>query len=815
MKSALTKDTFREIKKSFGRFISIFGIVLVGVAFFVGVKASAPYMEKSADDYMDRTNFLDLKIYSNVGFDDGDVDSVKNVDGIKGAQGIYSFDVVTTFDTTELTYQLMSYDFELSEEDNDNLNRLTLVEGRMPQKSGECVVRENNIGEDKIKLGMELVFESGTDIGIENSLVTDTYTVVGIVKTPYYLSYQYDSTTVGSGKISSVFFIPEEDFKLMRYTAMFATIEGAAQKDCYGDEYFDIVTPVKEKVENLEHPEGIEWYVLDRNSHFSYVDYGNCGDRMDAIAAVFPVFFYLVAALVCLTTMTRMVDEQRGNIGTLKALGYGKFAIASKYVIYALSASLLGGIAGCLIGLKVFPSVIFNAWNTVYAVDGMVATPQGILCVLAVVIAVLVNVIATISACLGGLMENSALLLRPKAPKNGKKVFLEYIPFIWKRFSFSKKVTARNILRYKKRFFMTVIGISGCTALVLAGFGIKNSVAKIVDVQYGEIFSYNILGTFGDNCDKEAFYLDYSNQETVDELYIMTQISGNAQKQDEPGETGKRVSVVSVDDATKFSHFTTLRTHEDDEVVYIPKEGVLVSYKLAKDYNVGKGDYIYINISEDEYCKVQIADIITMYVGQYVFMSDEYYEEVFNIAPEHKQFVANINVEGNDLQQAWGTKLMEKYDIEGISYYDGIESALDDTMASLDIITVVLIVSAALLAFVVLYNLTNVNISERIREIATIKVLGFYDNEVSAYVYRENVILSIVGSSVGLLLGKILHSYIMNVIEMDDIIFPKAINGMSYLYSFVITILFGVIVNLVMNKKLKKIPMVESLKSVE
>lgn len=838
MKKALTKDTYREIKKSFGRFISIFGIVLVGVAFFTGVKASAPYMKKSADAFFDRTNFFDFKIYSTIGFNDEDIEAVRNTDGIESAEGAFVMEAVTRIEGNEKTFQIMSYDFDM-EDDETLMNRLTLVDGRMPENPKECVIRSYEMQQYNIGIGDQITFESGSDSDISESISNDTYTIVGTVNTPYYLSYQYDSTSVGNGKIEGVVFIPEKDFVMEQYTVVYATVTGAKELHTYKDEYFLTTDPVKDKVEEVakEREEirynelgdimetytgsrdgvpTVKWYVLDRNSHFSYVDYGNCGDRMDAIAKVFPVFFYLVAALVCLTTMTRMIDEQRGNIGTFKALGYGKLRIAMKYVTYALIASLSGGIAGCILGLISLPKIIFSAWGIVYTVDGMVADPEPLMCILSILIAVLVTVVSTVIACVGELTETPALLLRPKSPKNGKKILLEHIHFLWKRFSFTWKVTARNIFRYKKRFFMTVVGIAGCTALILAGFGINNSVSGMVTRQFGQIFDYDIAGTLSDGCDKEAFYTEYSNHEGINNIYILTQLSGTANNSDTKGDSSeKSVTIVSVSDADRYSEFTDITDNKSGKELTIPDDGVYLTYKMAKDLKLESGDDVYLKTDEDEYVKAEIKGIVTMYAGQYAFMSDDYYREIFGKEPENNYFIAGMNYSDTHKQQELGAEIMDKYDVENISYYDAVKDNFDQMISSLSIITVVLIISAALLAFVVLYNLITVNVSERIREIATIKVLGFYDNEVASYVYRENIVLSIIGAAAGLFLGVCLHSYIMDVIEMDDVIFPKIINWYSYLLAFVITVIFGLIVNLAMYKKLKKIPMVESLKSVE
>ena len=819
MKKSLIKDTKREIHKSLGRFFSIFSIVMVGVAFFTGVKASSPYMKKSADTYFDNTNFMDYKLISSIGFSDEDIEKIRELSEIEGVQGNNTADTVVSYKDNEVTVQFIGYDFSMDENDSNNINRIDLTEGRFPQKAGECVVRDYAIGKEPMEIGDVIELKSDDNSGLKS----DKYTVVGKISTPYYLSYQYDNTTVGSGKLSDIFFVSKDEIEAQRYSVAYVTVKGAKQPNTYEDDYFDKIALARTQLEGLHDDlknqysmvPDYKWYVLDRKSHFSYVDYENCCKRMDAIASVFPVFFYLVAALVCLTTMTRMVDEQRNNIGTLKALGYGSFSISMKFLSYAFIASVTGGIVGCLIGLNTLPRIIFNSWNIVYTVRDFAYENRTVSCIIAVGISVMVNIVATLFSCMSVLTENPASLLRPKAPKAGKKIFLEYIGFIWKRFNFIKKVTARNIFRYKKRFFMTVIGIAGCTALILAGYGIKNSVSEVTSGQYGEIFNYNMSGRIKDGRDIDEFYREYSENEKVDRMYLLSSITSVAKKADEPGLIEKRVTLISVDDGKDYAGFTNLTSHSGKNKVVIPTEGAVITYKLAKDFNLDIGDEIYVSNGQDEFCPVTIKEIVDMYVGQYVFVDNRYYENVFGKTPQTDSFVCQLNISGIKEQEKFGTDIMKKYDLENVSYYDEISKNFNKTVSSLSLITLVLIVSAGLLAFAVLYNLINVNISERIREIATIKVLGFYDNEVNNYVYRENVILSIIGAFFGLFLGIGLHRYIMKTIEMDDVIFPNVIKPQSFVFAFVITVIFGLLVNLTMNKRLRNIKMVESLKSVE
>ncbi|NCC54810.1 MAG: ABC transporter permease, partial [Erysipelotrichia bacterium] len=567
----------------------------------------------------------------------------------------------------------------------------------------------------------------------------------------------------------------------------------------------------KVQLDNIDPP---SWYVLDRHSHYSYRDYESVADRMDGIAKVFPVFFLIVAALVCLTTMTRMVDEQRNIIGTYKALGYSKIAIAFKYLSYALIAGIIGSIVGCLIGMHLFPSVIFNAWNLMYNLPTLVFTPQLPLALISSVCVVGVTLMAAGFACYKELVEVPASLMRPKAPKQGKKILLEKIPILWSRFSFTMKVTARNIFRYKKRFFMTVIGISGCTALLLAGFGIKDSIAQIVDIQYGEIIQYDALIKL-DNQDalinrRKAIEKlnDYSL--TKDSLALTTL---NASV--DIDNATQSISLLIPDDSEKLKDYINLRTRNKKEQIELSSDGAVVSEKLAKNLKASVGDMISITFDDGIKHDIKISSICENYVGHNIYITPSYYKTLTSQRVSENTVLLKMKKANEQNERKLGNYFVKEESVSSISFNSGVADTFADTISSISFVTYVLIAAAGLLAFVVLYNLTNVNISERLREIATIKVLGFYDLEVASYVYRENIFLTLIGSLAGLGLGVILHRLIMNLAEMPEIMFGRNINLLSYCLAVMITALFAMIVNLVMYNKLKKIPMVESLKSVE
>lgn len=560
-----------------------------------------------------------------------------------------------------------------------------------------------------------------------------------------------------------------------------------------------------EKAErDIQNIEKGKWYVLDRNSHYSFVDYKGAADNIEALSKVFPVFFVLVAALVCLTTMTRMVDEQRINIGTLKALGYSKSAIAYKYILYSLFASLLGCILGIAVGFTVFPTVVFNAYGIIYMLPPVNLHFDTFLAFATSLVAVMLTTLTSYLACSNELKETTAALMRPKAPKPGKRILLEKIPFIWNRLNFSGKVTVRNIFRYKRRFFMTVIGVAGCTALVLAAFGIRDSIRDVVDIQFGELLTYD--ATIG---------LDSENVDLDD-----SRILGYELISSEPGSLNydsisRDVYIVVPKDIKNISQYIRLRDEKTKEPVYIQEKGAVISRQLSKDLNIEIGDEVVVKNSGDKEGTVVVTGITENYLFNYVYLSPDYYKEVFNKDIEYNQAIGKIKEDVKKHEDELSKDLLKKDGVISINFNTKIKDNFGDTIHSLNYVVMVMIVSAGALAFVVLYNLTNVNISERIREIATIKVLGFYDNEVAVYIYRENTILTIVGTVIGLVLGIFLHRYIMTTVEMDKIMFGMEIKLKSYIMAIVLTLGFALFVNFAMYYKLKNVKMVESLKSID
>ena len=563
-------------------------------------------------------------------------------------------------------------------------------------------------------------------------------------------------------------------------------------------------------------------YALDLKKNIGAESFRSDAGRIDQIAQVFPLLFFLVAALVSLTTMTRMVDEERVLIGTFKALGYSNARIASKYLVYAMVASGVGSIVGIVLLSQFLPWFIMNAYAIIYVVPCRPTPIDSALFLLAAGLSVGITVAATLFAAMATLREKPAALMLPRAPKAGKRILLERIRPLWSRMSFSWKVTARNLFRYKRRFFMAIIGIAGCTGLLLTGLGLQNAINDIIDKQYGELYHYNAIVRMDSDvadAEKSAVAERVEADSEGPKAWVLTEnkIVRTPGASDE-GE--QRVELNVPKDTQEFGDFNTLRTRVGHKPLAIDDEGVLISEKLATKLGVSVGDPIAI-YDEDaignatgEAREVRVSGIMENYVSQYVLMSPALYESTMGEAPSYATLLANVT-EGDDVREAFSDDVLAMDGVKTVTYNDETINSYRSMLKSVDSVVVVLVVAAALLAFVVLYNLTNINITERVREIATLKVLGFTPHEVNAYIYRETMLLSLIGAFVGLFLGIGMEGFVVITAEVDQVMFGREIHALSFVIAFALTMLFSVIVTLAMKFKLKKIDMVESLKSVD
>lgn len=1109
MRSALNKDFIRDILKSKGRFLSIVAIVALGVAFFTGVKSSPIVMKTSSDKYYDKYNLMDIRLISTLGLTDKDVDDIKNIEGVEGVYPTYSLDAISIYNSTEKVLKVHGLDLNKLNDKKNYINQLKLIKGRLPQKSGECVLEIPKIKALNYPIGSEISLSSGKDDKLSKSLSKSKYKVVGYVETPYYLSQEKGNSSIGGGVIEGAIMIPESDFKMDTYTEIFLTVKSAKELDTYGDEYSNLVKTVTDKIENMKNKlttrrynevvkkaedkiqkqedklskakkdfdkgkkeyeenklkseneikeaenkildaseqiedgkaqlknekkrafEQIEegkiklanaetdlkngqkkyqtalkkfnsnkktaeseikkaesdleelsnqiddlkngnkliekqlqneqlseverselenklnenlyilsvmqqkykdgtdklesskselllgekklketkatleasekkianektklksseklaeekfkkaeeelsqrenqieeaklelkenkaklktelnkakkelqeaeekivdgeekikdakkqikkiekptLYVLDRDSHQSFVEYEGCANSIDALAKIFPVFFFAVAALVCLTTMTRMVDEQRINIGTLKGLGYKTSQISKKYILYALIACITGSILGLAIGFSVFPTVIFFAYGMMYSIENIVYVFSIPIAIGITSLALIIIILSAYMACRKELKETPAILMRPKAPKSGKRILLERIPFIWNRFSFISKVTVRNIFRYKKRFLMTVLGIAGCTALILTGFGIKDSIEMILTGQYGTLFKYDMsLVIQSDMTDKQIYELrkNLSDIDEINKYEFFSYENGDIKVNN----TTKEITIVVPENLKKMDKFIHLQDRKTQNPIELNNKGIVLTEKIARDLGVKAGDEIELINSDDKKAKIKVSHITENYISHYAYISPENYTKLFEKDLDFNRVIGILNNPSVKIEDKLSKKLFDIETVDGITFNTASKETFHNTIKNLNYVVLIMIISAGALAFVVLYNLTNVNISERIREIATIKVLGFYDKEVSAYIYRENIILTIIGTVVGLGLGTILHKFIMVTVEIQSMMFGRVIDMSSYFIATVLTIVLSLFVNLAMFYKLRNVKMVESLKSVD
>lgn len=560
-----------------------------------------------------------------------------------------------------------------------------------------------------------------------------------------------------------------------------------------------------------------EWIVLQRsNSLQNYVEFGQDAERIGAIGEVFPALFFLVAALVCLTTMTRMVEEERTQIGTMKALGYSKTAVASKYVLYALSACLAGGVLGVSVGNYLFPYVIIKAYQILYYnLPEPLLPVQWDYAVMSIVIAVFCTVLATALACYKELADVPAELMRPASPKQGKRVLLERVGFIWRHMNFTWKSTVRNLFRYKKRLFMTIFGIGGSMSLLMVGFGIRDSIQAIVDNQYQTIWTYDaFLSIDEDLAEEEKVRFEQEmneREEAVTETLGVRSVAMDVRS----GDVTKNVNVFVPQTMEEVDDFLVLRNRINHERYHMEDGGAVVSEKLAKLLSLEVGDTMYLMESETEKYPVKITAIAENYLNHYVYLTPATYEQVLGKAPVMNQLFLKLSDMEEPEQEALAKRLLSEDMVKSLMYVSELQEKVANMMRSLDLVIWVLIASAGLLAFVVLYNLNNISIMERRRELATLKVLGFYDIEVAEYVYRENVFLTGFGIVAGIILGLLLHRFVIQTCEIDMLMFGRAVRPLSYLGSILLTALFAGIVNFSMFYKLRKIDMVESLKSVE
>ena len=797
------------------RYLAILAIIALGVGFFAGLKSTMPAFLTTGDKYVKEQALFDFRILSTVGFDEDDAKEIADLPGVRSAEAaVYKDGIVSRKNAQDEEKELVSVvRFHTMTEE---VNKLDLIEGRLPEKANEIVVDAYACKPDYI--GDTLILSEGEGFAYRE------YEVVGRVRSPYYMNFQKGTTEIGDGSIDFFAYTKKDALEIQAYSEVFLKLD--EDKEAYSDEYEELTSgfekTLKPRVEevvkkrcDLLNAMGLqvspEYYILGRDTNVGYVSFENDAKIVDGVASVFPIFFFALAALVCSTTMQRMVSDERSEIGTMRAVGYSKFSIILKYIIYSGSASVIGAVGGFFSGTKVFPYIIWKVYDVMYGFAPITFTTEIPLFLISLFVSILCSVGVTIVTCFTEFTETPAELVRPKAPPSGKRIFLEYITPVWKRLSFLHKVSARNIFRFKKRMWMMIIGIAGCTALLITGFGLKDSINNLINFQFDEIMTYDVAVNFDPGTTKEQMQEILENADAKAQLQT-EKILIRTERVKHTSKTAIRDVEIYVADDPSFTQF--VNPHKGSTEYSLPDTGeVGISLKLAESNSLSVGDSITLDYGEEgRSVTCKIGYIFDNYTYHYVIMNSDTYESAFG--EEYQPNSALVRVpEGKSYE--YGSAIGSSKNIQAWTIMDEGRKNFSETMEKMDYVVMLIIVCAALLAFIVLFNLNNINISERTREIATLKVLGFKRGETGSYVFRENFILCLFGFVFGIPLGVLLHRFVISQIKMDIVAYKILILPKSYVYALLLVMLFSLLVDLMMRGKIRRIDMTESLKSIE
>lgn len=804
----LLKNTLKKVKKSLGRYLSLLIIIFLGVGFYTGITESIPNIQETQIKYYEDTNLADIRILSTFGFNEDDVAEINTLTGIEDAIATYSKDVLVG----ENVIRMHAIE--------KKVNDVYLVDGKMPTEENECLADA-----DHYKVGDKITINEESK---ENLKVTE-YEVVGTIYSPIYTSNEFGTTDIGNGKLYSFIFVPKDNFDFEYFTEVYLTVDKTKNDIPYSEGYnikVDKITEQLEEIKTIRINARINeiyhasngtisknslrnntWYVMDRDEFVpTYTILESQYDQVITIANVIPIFFILIVALMTSNTMTRMITEERSEMGTLLSLGFGDETITNNYLIYVLSATIVGAVLGYFIGTITLPQLVYSCFPINF--PPIAYSFNWPLFLMALSVSCLLMAIVTTTACDKVLKQQPAYLLRPEPPKSGKKVLLEKVHFIWNRLSFSSKITIRNIARYKKRVIITLIGAAGCTFMIMIGLGLKDSINTVGDKQYGDLTKYDNLMILNNNI-KE---IDETLKNQLDGLVKDELLLNQSTYKVIDSENSLDIYLITPEKTSDlFYKYFVLKAENSSKKIKLKTAGVVITPKIAERFNVKKGDTITIESSSKKKYDLKVTDITENYVSNYIYMSKEYYEKVFEEEATYNVIVST-NIKNKD---KIATKLLEEKAVLSINFREDLLKTANEAVQGLNNIVILLVVISSVLAFTVLYNLTSINISERIREIATLKVLGFTDRESNEYIYRETMVTVIIGIIIGLLITPPLHGMIMKLLEVDHMIFLKNINVLSYVFASVLTLLFAIIMQIITYYKLKKVNMIESLKSVE
>lgn len=818
MKTKLLKHIFMKIKDNYKRFLSLICMAFLGVGFYAGIQSSSPDMLKTLDNFYDENNVYDISVISNVGLTEDDLLKLSKIKNVELAINIQEKDTYLEIEENNYVVKLIEY--------NSQMNNVYIKEGRLPKNSNEVSVDNALLENNNLKLGDYITIDG------------KKYSIVGNVISPLYFSAERPNSNLGSGKVDYYIYVYNGSLDLEAYSNIYIAVKGAKKYLTNSDSYKKLINNVKkdidlikDKQQDIRYDElysdiietsemyGIsidesnfikpKWYIYDRLDNTSYKELINASDNLKKIGNIFPIIFFAISVLVSLISMMRMIEEDRVENGTLKSLGYNSFHITLKYVIYSLLATTIGSSVGAIFGSYMIPSVIWNIYKKIFFIPKFIYLLKSDYNALGLWICILCICGTSVIVCIKNLREVPANLMRPKAPKSGKKILLERINFIWKKLKFSDKITIRNIFRYKSRVITTVLGIAGCTSLILAGFGLKDSIKDVTDFQFNNIIKYDKLLMTNESINQIDIEKELLNDDKVENFTNV-----NTQNIKVLFNEEQEVTMITPDDFNSISKSISLIDLKTNNIIdNISDNSCIISEKTAKLLDIDVGDKISLLDNDNNKYDINVSYIIKNYINQYLYINKNTYNNLFN---NYKINSVLISLKDKDKNSK---EFDKKYISNGYALTivdnDDMKNSMNDMLGSIDSIVAILIIAAASLAFVVLYNLSNINISERKREIATLKVLGFYPSEVDKYINRETVLLTILGIGIGLLFGSYLSHFIISTCEPDYIMFDRHVYTLSYFYSLFITVIFTIIVTIVTHFNLKKINMVTSLKNVE
>ena len=819
MKTKLLKHIFMKIKDNYKRFLSLICMAFLGVGFYAGIQSSSPDMLKTLDNFYDENNVYDISVISNVGLTEDDLLKLSKIKNVELAINIQEKDTYLEIEENNYVVKLIEY--------NSQMNNVYIKEGRLPKNNNEVSVDNALLENNNLKLGDNITIDG------------KKYSIVGNVISPLYFSAERPNSNLGSGKVDYYIYVYNGFLDLEAYSNIYITVKGAKKYLTNSDSYKKLINNVKkdidlikDKQQDIRYDElysdiietsemyGIsidesnfikpKWYIYDRLDNTSYKELINASDNLKKIGNIFPIIFFAISVLVSLISMMRMIEEDRVENGTLKSLGYNSFHITLKYVIYSLLATTIGSSVGAIFDSYMIPSVIWNIYKKIFFIPKFIYLLKSDYNALGLWICILCICGTSVIVCIKNLREVPANLMRPKPPKSGKKILLERINFIWKKLKFSDKITIRNIFRYKSRVITTILGIAGCTALILAGFGLKDSIKDVTDFQFNNIIKYDKLLMTNESINQIDIEKELLNDDKVENYTNVNTQNIKVLFNDEQQE----VTMITPDDFNSISKSISLIDLKTNNIIdNISDNSCIISEKTAKLLDIDVGDKISLLDNDNNKYDIKVSYIIKNYINQYLYINKNTYNNLFN---NYKINSVLISLKDKDKNSK---EFDKKYISNGYALTivdnDDMKNSMNDMLGSIDSIVAILIIAAASLAFVVLYNLSNINISERKREIATLKVLGFYPSEVDKYINRETVLLTILGIGIGLLFGSYLSHFIISTCEPDYIMFDRHVYTLSYFYSLFITVVFTIVVTIVTHFNLKKINMVTSLKNVE